>query len=165
LFKKILIANRSEIACRVIRACRELGVSSVAVYSEADRNSLHVQLADEAVFIGESAAAKSYLNMDAVIDAALKTGADAIHPGYGFLSENHVFNKKVRDAGLVFIGPSPGPMELLGSKVESRKLMIEYGIPVCPGMRSSSMNFEDFREAAARIGYPVLIKASAGGGG
>ncbi len=165
MFKKILIANRSEIACRVIRACRELGVSSVAVYSEADRNSLHVQLADEAVFIGESAAAKSYLNMDAVIDAALKTGADAIHPGYGFLSENHVFNKKVRDAGLVFIGPSPGPMELLGSKVESRKLMIEYGIPVCPGMRSSSMNFEDFREAAARIGYPVLIKASAGGGG
>ncbi len=165
MIKKVLIANRSEIACRVIRACRELGLTAVAVYSEADAKSLHVQLADEAAAIGAAPALESYLNMDKVIQAAKDTGCDAIHPGYGFLSENPVFNRRVRDEGLIFIGPNPDSMELLGSKVASRKLMIEAGVPVIPGMKGSSMKMEDFEKTAEEMGYPVLIKASAGGGG
>jgi acetyl-CoA carboxylase biotin carboxylase subunit len=165
MFKKILIANRSEIACRVIRACKELGISTVAVYSDADKDALHVRLADEAVNIGQSQALQSYLNHDAVINAAITTGSDAIHPGYGFLSEKWEFNQKVRDSGLTFIGAEPEPMKLLGSKVQSRITMIEAGVPVIPGMKSSSTNIDDFIAKASEIGYPVLIKASDGGGG
>ncbi|MFA6571731.1 MAG: acetyl-CoA carboxylase biotin carboxylase subunit [Bacteroidota bacterium] len=165
MFKKILIANRSEIACRVIRACKEMGICTVAVYSTADSKALHVQTADEAVCIGPPPALQSYLNMEAVIQAAKDTGCEAIHPGYGFLAENPVFNQKVRDAGLVFIGPNPEPMELLGSKVKSRVAMIKAGVPVIPGMKSSSKVLKDFEDTAEKMGYPVLIKASAGGGG
>ncbi len=142
-----------------------MGIGTVAVYSEIDANALHVQLAGEAVLIGPAPAAESYLDMDAIINAAKKTGCDAIHPGYGFLSENADFNQKVRQAGLIFIGPEPGPMKLLGSKVESRKTMIEAGVPVIPGMKGSSLKIEDFEKAASDMDYPVLIKASAGGGG
>ncbi|MBM2813262.1 MAG: acetyl-CoA carboxylase, biotin carboxylase [Ignavibacteria bacterium] len=165
MFKKILIANRSEIACRVIKACKEMGIKSVAVYSEADALSRHVRIADEAVCIGPAPARDSYLKMEAIIEAAMQTGSDAIHPGYGFLAENHEFNQKVRDAGLIFIGPDPEPMKLLGSKVASRIKMLEAGVPVIPGMNSSSKKIEDFEEAAESMGFPVLIKASAGGGG
>lgn len=165
MIKKILIANRSEIACRVIRACKELQITSVAVYSTADENSLHVKMADEAILIGEAPPTQSYLNQDKIISAAIKANCDAIHPGYGFLSENPDFNKKVRTAGLVFIGPNPEPMALLGSKVVSRQTMIEAGVPVIPGMRGSSKNIDDFLDMAEQIGFPVLIKASAGGGG
>lgn len=165
MIRKVLIANRSEIACRIIRACKELGISTVAVYSEADKTALHAISADEAVCIGPAPAAESYLKHEALISAAKETGCDAIHPGYGFLAENPVFNRKVREAGLVFIGPEPGPMELLGSKVASRQLMLQTDVPVIPGMKSSSLDIEDFRHAAEEMGYPVLIKASAGGGG
>lgn len=165
MIKKVLIANRSEIACRVIRACQELDIKTVAIYSEVDEKSLHVQMADEAVCVGEAPANKSYLDMDAVIGAAKKTACDAVHPGYGFLSENPAFNRKVRDAGLIFIGSKPEPMELLGSKVASRKTMIESGVPVIPGMKGSSKKIEDFENIAEEMGFPVLIKASAGGGG
>ncbi len=162
---KILIANRSEIACRIIRACRELGHETVAVYSEADEKALHVILADEAVCIGPAPAKDSYLKMEAIIQAALDTGADAIHPGYGFLAENAEFNQKVRDAGLIFIGPKPEPVSLLGSKTASRKVMIDSGVPVIPGMKGSSKEISDYEKLAEEMGFPVLIKASAGGGG
>lgn len=165
MIKKILIANRSEIACRVIRACREMDIETVAVYSEVDAGALHVQLADEAVLIGPAQASESYLNMDKIIKTAKESGCDAIHPGYGFLAENPVFNRKVRESGLIFIGPEPEPMELLGSKVASRKTMINADVPVIPGMKGSSMEIKDFEDAAAEMGFPVLIKASAGGGG
>jgi acetyl-CoA carboxylase, biotin carboxylase subunit len=163
--KKVLIANRSEIACRIIRACREMDIQTVAIYSEVDEKALHVQLADEAVLIGPAPASESYLKMEVVISAAKETGCDAIHPGYGFLAENPEFNRKVREAGLIFIGPKPEPMELLGSKVKSRKLMLESDVPVVPGMKGSSTKIEDFIETAEEMGFPVLIKASAGGGG
>ena len=165
MFKKIIIANRSEIACRVIRACKELNIKTVAIYSEADSKALHVQLADEAVCIGPPPANQSYLNMDAVIKAAFDTGCDAIHPGYGFLSEKHEFNQKVRDAGLTFIGSKPEPMRLLGSKVQSRIMMLQAGVPVIPGMKTSSKDIKDYEKTADEMGYPVLIKASDGGGG
>ncbi len=165
MFKKILVANRSEIACRIIRACKEMDIKTVAVYSEADSSALHVQLADEAVYIGPPPALQSYLNMDAIIKAAKTTKSEAIHPGYGFLAENHEFNQKVKDAGLIFIGPNPVPMKLLGSKVASRVAMIKAGVPVIPGMKSSSKDFAEFEKTANEMGYPVLIKASAGGGG
>lgn len=165
MIKKVLVANRSEIACRIIKACKELGIKTVAVYSEVDKKSKSVLMADEAVQIGPAPPLQSYLNQEKIIQTALATGCDAIHPGYGFLSEKHDFNKKVRDAGLIFIGPNPEPMKLLGSKVESRKTMIEAGVPVIPGMKSSSYELKDFEETAERIGFPVLIKASDGGGG
>ena len=165
MFKKILIANRSEIACRVIRACRELGIKTVAVYSEVDEKALHVQLADEAVLIGPAPANESYLNQDAIIRAAKDSGCDAIHPGYGFLSEKWEFNERVRKEGLTFIGSEPEPMKLLGSKVQSRITMIKAGVPVVPGMKAASTDINDFKKMAAEIGYPVLIKASDGGGG
>lgn len=165
MFNKILIANRGEIACRIIKTCKELGVKTVAVYSDADKNSLHVQMADEAIFIGESPANESYLVHQKIIDAAKKSGAEGIHPGYGFLSENPEFNKKVREAGIIFIGPEPEPMSLLGSKVESRIKMMEAGVPVIPGMKSASLDIEAFKTEADKMGFPVLIKASAGGGG
>jgi acetyl-CoA carboxylase biotin carboxylase subunit len=163
--QKVLIANRSEIAVRVIKALKELGIKSVAVYSEVDKSSLHKQLADEAVYIGPAQASESYLNQEKIIQAAKSTGCDAIHPGYGFLSEKYEFNKKVRDAGLIFIGPNPESMKLLGSKVQSRIKMIEAGIPVCPGMKGGSKDFDEFENVAKEIGFPVLVKASDGGGG
>jgi acetyl-CoA carboxylase, biotin carboxylase subunit len=165
MLKKILIANRSEIACRVIRACKEMNISTVAIYSEADIKAKHVLLADEAVCVGPAPANQSYLNMDAVIKAAIDTQCDAIHPGYGFLAEKHEFSRKVKDAGLNFIGPNPEPMKLLGSKIDSRTTMIKAGIPVIPGMKSSTNNFNEFVDSANNLGYPVLIKASDGGGG
>jgi len=165
MIKKILVANRGEIAVRVIRACRELGIPSVSVYSEADRKSLHVQMADEAYEIGPPPPSESYLNIPKIIEIAKRAGANAIHPGYGFLAENWQFAKACEDEGIIFIGPNPNAMRLLGNKVESRKEMEKAGIPVIPGMKSSSRDFSVFKEEAEKIGYPVLIKAAGGGGG
>lgn len=165
LFNKVLIANRGEIAVRVIRACGEIGIQTVAVYSEADRCSLHVQMADEAVCVGPPPAAESYLDMDRICQAAMETGAEAIHPGYGFLAENFLFARKCEEIGLVFIGPNSRSMELVGDKVRSRIAMEKAGIPIIPGMKGILTNLEDFTLEADKIGYPVMIKASAGGGG
>lgn len=165
LIKKILVANRAEIACRIIHACRELGKKSVAIYSEIDANSLHTDLADESYSLGGKTAGESYLNQDKIIQIAKESGCDAIHPGYGFLSENAEFNRKVREAGLIFIGPKPEAMELLGSKVRSRETMIEANVPVVPGMKSSSDDISEFEKLAEEMEFPVLIKSSAGGGG
>lgn len=165
MINKVLIANRSEIACRIIKACKEMNIKTVAVYSDIDSDSLHVQLADESYNLPGEKAGDTYLNQELIIKAAMETEAGAIHPGYGFLSENYEFNQKVRYAGLIFIGPHPKAVEILGSKLESRKLMIENNVPVTPGMTSDSENINDYLEKAEEIGYPVLIKASAGGGG
>jgi acetyl-CoA carboxylase biotin carboxylase subunit len=163
MFKKVLIANRGEIAVRVIRTLRELGVGSVAVYSEADRSSLHVRLADEAVCIGPAMARESYLSIPAIISAAKVTGADAIHPGYGFLSENADFSAACRDNGITFIGPSPKSIQQLGHKAEARKMAAKAGIPITPGTKDCVG--KDFRKDADKVGYPLMIKAAAGGGG
>jgi acetyl-CoA carboxylase biotin carboxylase subunit len=165
MFKKILIANRGEIACRVIRSCREMRIATVAVYSDADADALHVRMADEAYHIGPAASADSYLRGDKIIEVALKSGAEAIHPGYGFLSENANFVRAVADAGIVFIGPPAEAMEGLGGKISARKIAIEAGVPVVPGTTEPLRSFEDARETAAGMGYPVMLKASAGGGG
>ena len=165
LFKKILVANRSEIAIRVMNACRELGIISVAVYSEADRNSKHRWFADEAIFIGPPPPNESYLDIDKIITAAKETGADAIHPGYGFLAENSAFVEACDQAGLTFIGPSTGAMELMGNKVASRVKMAESGIPLIPGMKQTTADLSEFEKMAEAVGYPVMIKAAAGGGG
>jgi acetyl/propionyl-CoA carboxylase alpha subunit len=165
MFKKILVANRSEIAVRVINACKVLGIKSVAVYSEADRNSKHRLAADEAVCIGPPPPRQSYLDIEKIIAAAKDTGADAIHPGYGFLAENHLLPKRCAEEGIVFIGPPPDAMLLMGNKVESRIKMTEAGVPLVPGMVSSAKDPAVFREAAEKAGYPVMIKAAAGGGG
>jgi acetyl-CoA carboxylase biotin carboxylase subunit len=164
-FKKILIANRGEIAVRVMRTCREMGISSVAVYSAADRCSQHVRYADEAYFIGNPPAAESYLNIDRIVEAALKCGADAIHPGYGFLSENAVFARHCIQNGINFIGPSPEVILAMGNKIEARKRMIAAGIPVVPGNYENVESEEVALELMHRIGLPVIIKAAAGGGG
>jgi acetyl-CoA carboxylase biotin carboxylase subunit len=164
MFKKVLIANRGEIAVRVIRTLRELSVPSVAVYSEADRSSLHVRLADEAVCIGPAMAKESYLVIPAIIAAAKVTGADAIHPGYGFLSENAEFSAACRDNGIAFIGPSPKSIQQLGHKAEARKMAVKAGVPVTPGTKDC-VSVKEAAAAAAKIGYPVMIKAAAGGGG
>ena len=165
MFSRILIANRGEIACRVIRTARRLGIRTVAVYSDADRNARHVALADEAVHIGPSAARESYLVGDRIIAAALHTGAQAIHPGYGFLSENAGFAQACADAGLVFIGPPPSAIRAMGSKSEAKKIMEKAGVPLVPGYHGDDQSPELLAREADRIGYPVLIKASAGGGG
>jgi acetyl-CoA carboxylase biotin carboxylase subunit len=165
MFRKILIANRGEIAVRLIRACRDLGISPVAVYSEADRQALHVRLADEAYFIGESPAAQSYLVAEKIIDAARKSGAEAIHPGYGFLSERGSFARAVEDAGITFIGPSPSSIELMGDKTSARIAARKAGAPIVPGTTKPLTDEADARKLASEIGYPVLLKASAGGGG
>lgn len=165
LFEKILIANRGEIALRILRACREMGIKTVAVHSTADADSMHVRLADESVCIGAAPSRESYLNMPAIISAADITGAKAIHPGVGFLSENSTFAQMVEEHGMVFIGPSPKHIDLMGDKITAKKTMIDLGIPVVPGSQGAITTDEDALDTAQRIGYPVLIKASNGGGG
>lgn len=165
MFKKILIANRGEIAVRVIRACREMGIGSVAVYSDADARAPHVREADEAVHIGPSPSAESYLKGDRIIEAALRLGAEAIHPGYGFLSEREWFSRAVRDAGLAFIGPPPEAIAAMGSKTAARQLAIKANVPVVPGTTEALKNADEARAIADQFGYPVLLKAAAGGGG
>ena len=165
MFKKILIANRGEIACRVIKTARRMGIATVAVYSEADANARHVRLADEAALIGPAPARESYLVADRILDAALKTGAEAVHPGYGFLSENEAFAEACAKAGIVFIGPPVAAIRAMGSKSEAKKLMEKAGVPLTPGYHEDDQAPSLLAKEAARIGYPVLIKASAGGGG
>jgi acetyl-CoA carboxylase, biotin carboxylase subunit len=165
LFKKILIANRGEIAVRVIRACRELGIPSVAVYSDVDRAALHVRKADEAYGLGPAAAAESYLNIPKILDAAKRSGADAIHPGYGFLSENSKFAQACAEAGIKFIGPSSSAMDMMGSKTRARQHMEVAGVPFVPGTSRGLESAEEAAQVAEKIGYPVMLKAAAGGGG
>ena len=165
MFKKILIANRGEIAVRVIRSCRELGILSAAVYSDVDRAGLHVLSADEAYSIGAAAAAESYLNIDKILAVAKRCGADAIHPGYGFLSENARFAQACTDAGIKFIGPSAASMEMMGSKTRARQEMEKAGVPFVPGTSHGLESIQQAREVAENIGYPVMLKAAAGGGG
>ena len=165
MFHKILIANRGEIAVRIIRACKEMGIETVAIYSEADREALHVLMADEAICIGPSKSKDSYLNMQNIISATVLTGASAIHPGFGFLSENSSFARMCEDCNITFIGPDADTIELLGSKSRARETMLKAGVPVVPGSESEIDNIEDAKELAKQIGYPVMIKASAGGGG
>ncbi len=165
MFRKILIANRGEIAVRLIRACRDLGVSPVAVYSEADRQALHVRLADEAYFIGPSPAPESYLVGEKIIDAARRSGAEAIHPGYGFLSEREWFARAVEGAGITFIGPSPESIELMGDKTNARVAAAKAGAPIVPGATEPLAGEAEAQKVANEIGYPVMLKASAGGGG
>ena len=165
MFKKILIANRGEIAVRVIRACHEMGIAAVAVYSDVDRASLHVRKADEAYHIGPPLASESYLNIPKILDVAKRSGADAIHPGYGFLSENPKFAQACADAGVKFIGPTAAAMNALGSKTKARQAMEKAGLPVVPGTTRGLESIDQAREVAERIGYPVMLKAAAGGGG
>ena len=165
MFDKILIANRGEIAVRVIRACRELGIKSAAVYSSADKTSLHTRLADESYFIGEPIVSESYLNKNKIIKLAKKINADAVHPGYGFFSENADFIKTLEDEGIVFIGPSSNSVKLMGSKTAARELMKKNGVPIVPGTTQPVLSLEDGIQSAEKIGYPVLLKASEGGGG
>lgn len=165
MFKRILIANRGEIAVRIIRACREMGIRTVAVYSQADRNAVHVGLADEAVCIGKAEASDSYLNMERIISAAIAVGAEAIHPGFGFLSENAEFVQMCEQHHITFIGPSSELISRMGNKSEAKKTMKQAGVPVVPGTEEPVYNLEEAKREAERIGYPVMIKASSGGGG
>ncbi|WP_026575044.1 acetyl-CoA carboxylase biotin carboxylase subunit [Bacillus sp. UNC438CL73TsuS30] len=165
MFKKVLIANRGEIASRVIRTCKALGIQTVAVYSEADKDALHVKAADEAYLLGPAKVSESYLNIDKIIEIAHTSGAEGIHPGYGLLSENAEFARRCEEEDLVFIGPSPEVISKMGSKIEARKLMELAGVPVVPGITSPLADVEEAVETAKRIGYPVMLKASAGGGG
>ena len=165
MFQRILIANRGEIAVRILRACRELGVDTVAVYSSADADALHVQLATQAVCIGPAKAADSYLNVDALLTVARQTGCDALHPGYGFLSENAEFAQRCADLELTFIGPSGDVIRTMGNKAAARALMQSHGVPVVPGSDGPVSTAQDAQAVAEAIGYPVLVKASAGGGG
>ena len=164
-FRTLLIANRGEIACRVIRTARAMGLRTVAVYSEADRDAMHVAMADEAVLLGPARARDSYLNIDRIIDAARQTGAEAVHPGYGFLSENAEFAQACADAGLVFVGPTAEMMTAMGSKSGSKALMEKAGVPLVPGYHGEAQDEATLAKAADKIGFPVLVKASAGGGG
>jgi len=165
---KILVANRGEIAVRIIRACREMGIATVAVYSECDRTALHVRLADEAYAIGPNAPRESYLNIERILKAARTTGADAVHPGYGFLAENEEFAKAVSDQGLTFIGPTPDAIALMGSKTAARLAARRAGVPLVPGTETplgDDVSDGDIEKAASRVGYPLLVKAVSGGGG
>ncbi len=165
MIASLLIANRGEIACRVIRTARRLGIRTVAVYSDADAKALHVRMADEAVHIGASPARKSYFRADRIIEAAKTSGTEAIHPGYGFLSENADFAQAVIDAGLIWVGPKPDSIRAMGLKDAAKKLMTEAGVPVTPGYLGEDQDPARLKQEAAAIGYPVLIKAVAGGGG
>ena len=165
MFRKVLIANRGEIAVRIIRACRELGIAPVAVYSEPDAESLHVRMADEAVCIGPAASTESYLNIDAVVAAAVSTKAEAVHPGYGFLAENAAFARAVNAAGLTFIGPPAAAMEIMGSKTSARRAAVEAGVPIVPGTVEALTSLAETEKTADEFGYPVMLKAAAGGGG
>src|SRR5512141_1401003 len=166
MFKKVLVANRGEIAVRIIRACRELGIDTVAVYSEADRRALHVRFATEAYLLGPAPSRESYLRADKIIDIARKCGADAVHPGYGFLAEREDFAAACADAGLTFIGPKPSSIAAMGDKAEARATVIKAGLPVVPGTEDvGNMTDDDLLRIAPSIGFPLLIKATAGGGG
>ena len=165
MLKKVLIANRGEIAVRIIRACREMGIRTVAIYSEADKNALHVQLADEAICVGPAPSNKSYLNVKAILEAACLTGADSIHPGFGFLSENSKFADMCKECNIKFIGPDAKTIDLMGNKANARKLMIEAGVQVTPGSDGTVKSVEEAKKLAKEFGYPIMIKASSGGGG
>jgi acetyl-CoA carboxylase biotin carboxylase subunit len=165
MFRKILIANRGEIAVRIIRACRDLHISPVAVYSEPDAGALHVRMADEAYCVGPATATESYLRIPSIVDVAKRSGAEAIHPGYGFLAENAEFARAVTEAGITFIGPTADAMEVMGSKTNARRAAIDAGAPVVPGTTEALQTYEEAREVAAKVGYPVMLKAAAGGGG
>jgi propionyl-CoA carboxylase alpha chain len=165
MFKRILIANRGEIACRVIKTARRMGIETVAVYSEADRDALHVEMADDAVLIGPPAASESYLLIDKIIEACRKTGAEAVHPGYGFLSEREAFPRELAKAGIVFIGPNPGAIAAMGDKIESKKAAAKAKVSTVPGHLGVIEDEKHAVKIADEIGYPVMIKASAGGGG
>src|SRR3990172_230789 len=165
MFKKILIANRGEIACRIIRSARKLGIATVAVYSEAERDGVHVRDADEAVFIGPAPSVQSYLNIPAILEAVRRTKAEAVHPGYGFLSENAAFARALRDAGIVFVGPTPEAIAVMGDKIESKKLAAKIRVNNIPGHLGVIASEKEAVAVARDIGYPVMIKASAGGGG
>jgi propionyl-CoA carboxylase alpha chain len=165
VFEKILIANRGEIACRVIRSCKELGIQTVAVYSEADRGALHAEMADEAVLIGPPPAAESYLVIDRIVEACRETGAQAVHPGFGFLAENAGFVAALEAAGIVFIGPPPGAIAAMGDKIESKRLALEAKVSTVPGHMDLIEDAEEAVRISREVGYPVMIKASAGGGG
>jgi 3-methylcrotonyl-CoA carboxylase alpha subunit len=164
-FDSILIANRGEIAVRIIRACRELGIATVAVYSEADRAALHVRMADQAYLLGPAAPAESYLHTERILDAARRSGAQAIHPGYGFLSEQAHFARACLSAGVNFIGPPPDAIDRMGSKIAAKRLAEQAGVPTAPSYLGDDQRPERLREEAGRVGFPLLIKASAGGGG
>jgi acetyl-CoA carboxylase, biotin carboxylase subunit len=165
MFKKVLICNRGEIALRVIRTCRDMGIKTVQVYSKGDADSRPVQVADEAILIGPAPAARSYLHIPSIVHACLMTGAEAVHPGYGFLSQDTYFAEICKDSGITFIGPSPRTMEMMGDKSTARKLMGDAGLPVPGGTEKPLVNYEEARQQAERVGYPIILKASAGGGG
>lgn len=165
MIRKVLVANRGEIAVRIIRACRNMGIDSIAVYSKEDADSLHVKLADQRICIGEGLPKTSYLNMDSILQAAINLEADAIHPGFGFLSENAEFVRRCEALGLTFIGPSPDVIDAMGNKSQARKTMMKAGVPVVPGTKEPVYDAKTAKKAAAEIGYPVMIKASSGGGG
>ncbi len=164
MLEKVLVANRGEIAVRILRTCRELGLRTVAVYSDVDRSALHVRYADESYLIGPAPPRESYLSITRLIETAKRSGANAIHPGYGFLAENADFARACREAGLIFIGPRPEVIELMGDKIAARQVMQAAGIPVAPGT-ASGLDDAELEAAAQRIGYPLLVKAAAGGGG
>ena len=164
-FRKVLIANRGEIACRIIRTAHAKGYRTVAVFSEADEDALHVRLAHEAIAIGAAPAAQSYLSIEKIIDAANKSGADAVHPGYGFLSENAAFAQGCAEAGLIFIGPSPEAIRVMGDKAEAKRRMIAAGVPCAAGYQEADQSEARLAEEAARLGFPLMVKAAAGGGG
>ena len=165
MFRSVLVANRGEIARRIFRACRQLGVRTVAVYSEADRDAPHVRDADDAVLVGPAPARESYLAIDRILDAARRTGAEAVHPGYGFLSENWRFAQACADAGLTFIGPAPEAIRVMGDKSEARRLMAAAGVPIVPGTPGPVSGAEEITRAAEKVGFPLILKAAAGGGG
>ena len=165
MIKKVLIANRGEIAVRIIRACREMGIQTVAVYSEADKEAVHTQLADEAICIGPAPSAESYLSMERIISATITSGADAIHPGFGFLSENSKFAFLCEQCHITFIGPSAEVIRKMGNKSQARNTMIEAGVPVIPGSKDPIYDVRSAAVAAREVGYPVIIKAALGGGG